>query len=88
MLAWKPMKRFPGEYECKVGLLEFSVSDEGHWDVSATLSCTPYRSVTIANGQCSTLDQAKRKCERVFDKQLKAMQKLPLFSSIAFSESR
>ena len=88
MLVWTELKRFPGEYECRVGYLEFSVSDRGHWDISAVLQCSPRRVVTIQNGQCVTLSQAKRCCQKWFDKQLRAMQKLPLFSSMAFSESR
>lgn len=83
MLEWKPMKQFPGEYECRVGILEFSVSNEGHWDVSACFHGSPKRSVTICSGQCATLKQAQNKCNQVFSRQFKAMQKLPLFSTTA-----
>lgn len=67
LLKWKPMKDFPGEFYALIGQLEFSVSDEGHWDVSyiakhAGLRCRTY--ITLESGKTISLKRAKMKCER------------------------
>ena len=77
-LKWEPMKEFLGEYECIVGNIEFSVSENGNWDVSVKYSkrVSSYALTTIDGGQCRTLSTAKRKCQQWLDRQWKAMCKL------------
>lgn len=78
-LQWKPLKRFPGEYECKVGHLVFSVSCCGHWDISSKEKQNYL--VTIAEGRCDRITQAKRKCQQWLTKQWNAMMKLPFLDT-------
>lgn len=74
-LPWRPTKGFPGDFEVRLGFLEFSVSEDGHWDFSA-VNGNPWQSVTMQSGTCTTIAQAKQKCQRIFQRQWNAMRKL------------
>jgi len=61
------MKDFPGEFVANIGPFEFSVSDEGHWDVDFTTKSTGARRksyISLVSGKTISLKRAKMRCER------------------------
>lgn len=74
-LNWKLSKNFPGEYECRVGDIEFSVATEGQWDICAR-GAGRHKLIIIDCDYARNITAAKRKCQQWLDRQWKAMQKL------------
>ena len=74
-LQWKPMVPFPGEYECNVGDIQFSVATEGQWEI-ATMAIGGHRLIIIDCGDSKNLASAKRKCQQWLARQWRAMVKL------------
>lgn len=77
-LKWEPSEpitRFPGEFECRVGCIHFSVATAGQWDIS-TVAIGGHRMIIIDCGDSKNLASAKRKCQQWLDRQWKAMETL------------
>ncbi len=61
------MKGFAGEFSATIGPFEFSVSDEGHWDVDFTTNSSGARRksyISMVSGKTISLKRAKMRCER------------------------
>ena len=74
-LRWVPSVQFPGEYEAKVGGIEFSIATAGQWDIS-TGRKKGHRMIIIDCGDSKNITAAKRKCQQWLDRQWRAMNKL------------
>ena len=73
-LKWEASD-FAGEYECRVGCIEFSVATAGQWDVCSSRP-GGRKLIIIDCGDAKSLAAAKRKCQQWLDRQWKAMSKL------------